>query len=83
MGDQTLAQAQLAEDIHHDLHGCVVGDGEGAHVQDGAQLKGPGAVSRQGGGVLGEVDPGGQHDTLLLTTSILCRGGRERFLSTF
>lgn len=30
--NQALAQAQLAEDIHHDLHGCQVGHSEGAEV---------------------------------------------------
>lgn len=32
--DQTLPQTQFSEDVHHDLHGGVVGDGERAHVQD-------------------------------------------------
>lgn len=69
---QALAQPQLSEDVHHDLHGGVVGDGEGAHVQDGAKFEGPRAVGRQGGCVLGEVHPGVQHDALLLATSIFC-----------
>lgn len=73
MSDQALAQAQLPEDVHHDLHGCVVGDGEGAHVQDGAQLERAGAVCRQGGCMLGEVDSGVQHDPLLLATCVLWR----------
>lgn len=34
VSDQALAQPQLSEDVHHDLHGGVVGDSEGAHVQD-------------------------------------------------
>lgn len=34
VGDQALAQPELSEDVHHDLHGGVVSDGEGAHVQD-------------------------------------------------
>lgn len=46
MSDQALAQPQLPEDVHHDLHGGVVGDGEGAHVEDGAQFEGPRAVGR-------------------------------------
>lgn len=72
MCHQTLAEAQLAEDVHHDLHGRVVGHGEGAHVQDGAQLEGPRAVGGQGGGVLREVDPRGQQDTLLLSPCVFC-----------
>ena len=83
MGYQALAQAQLAEDVHHDLHGRVVGDGEGAHVQDGAQLQGPRAVGGQRGGVLCEVDPGGQHDALLLTPRVLWGTGGEEGLETF
>lgn len=70
MSDQALAQPQLSEYVHHDLHGRVVGHGEGAHVQDGAKFQGPGAVGRQGGRVLGEVNPGVQHDALLLAASI-------------
>lgn len=38
VSDQALAQPQLSEDVHHDLHGGVVCDGEGTHVQDGAQF---------------------------------------------
>lgn len=70
MSDQTLTQTQLPEDVHHDLHGRVVRDREGAHVQDGAELQGPRAVGGQGGSVLSEVDPGVQQDALLFTTSI-------------
>lgn len=36
--DEALAQAELAEDVHHDLHGRVVSDCEGTHIQDAAQL---------------------------------------------
>lgn len=72
MCHQTLAEAQLAEDVHHDLHGRVVGHGEGAHVQDGAQLEGPRAVGGQCRGMLREVDPRGQQDTLLLPPCVLC-----------
>lgn len=72
VSDQALAQPQLSEDVHHDLHGGVVGDGEGAHVQDRAQFKGPGAVGRQGGCMLGEVNSGVQHDSLLFAASIFC-----------
>ena len=86
VSDQALAQSQFAEDVHHDLHGGVVGDGEGAHVQDAAQLEGAGAVGGEGGGVLGKVHPRVTHDALLLTPGVLCtarqgdseRGGRER-----
>lgn len=70
MSDQTLAQPQLSEDVHNYLHWGVVGDSEGAHVEDGAQLEGPWAVSRQGGCMLGEIHPGVQHYAFLLATGI-------------
>ncbi len=57
MRHEALAQAELAEDVHHDLHGRVVGDGEGAHVQDAAQLQRPRAVGREGRGMLGKIHP--------------------------
>lgn len=57
VSNQALAQAQLPENVHHDLHGGVVSDGEGAHVQDGAKLEGSRAVGRQRGCMLGEVHP--------------------------
>lgn len=38
VSDQALTQPELPEDVHHDLHGGVVSDGEGAHVQDRAQF---------------------------------------------
>lgn len=55
-GDQTLAEAQLAEDVHHRLHGRVVGDGEGAEVQDASQLQRLRVAGRQLWRVLSEVD---------------------------
>lgn len=70
VSDQTLAQPQLSEDVHNYLHRGVVGDSEGAHVEDGAQLEGPWAVSGQGGCMLGEVHPRVQHDAFLLATGI-------------
>lgn len=72
VSDQTLAQPQLSEDIYNYLHRGVVGDSEGAHVKDGAQLEGPRAVGWQGGRMLGKVYPGVQHNAFLLTTGILC-----------
>lgn len=80
MSDQTLAQPQLSENVHHDLHRGVVCDGKGAHVQDGAQLEGSGAVGRQGGSVLGEVHPGVQHDALLFAPSVFCRQKQTNIL---
>lgn len=55
-GDQTLAEAQLAENIHHRLHGRVVGDSEGAEVKDAPQLQRLRVAGRQLRRILGEVD---------------------------
>lgn len=77
VSDQTLPEPQLSENVHHDLHRGVVGDGEGTHVQDGAQLEGPGAVGGQGGCMLGEVHPRVQHDALLLAASVFCWDGKK------
>lgn len=71
VGHQALAQAQLAEDVHHDLHGRVVSDSEGAHVQNGAQLEGPGTVGGQRWGMLGKINPRVQQDALLLAAGVL------------
>jgi len=65
-GDQTLAEAQLAEDVHHGLHGRVVGDGEGAEVQDAPQLQRLRVAGRQLRRVLGEVDQRAAHHAVLL-----------------
>lgn len=71
-GDQTLAEAQLAEDVHHRLHGRVVGDGEGAEVQDAPQLQWLRVAGRQLRRILGEVDHGAAHHAVLLLTGVLC-----------
>lgn len=71
--DQTLTQAQLPEDVHHRLHGCVVGDSEGAEVQDASQLQRLRITGRQLRRILGEVDHGAAHHAVLLLTGIFCR----------
>lgn len=53
--DEALAQAKLAENVHDDLHGRVVCDGEGTHVQDAAQLQRTWAVCRKRWGMLCEI----------------------------
>ncbi len=55
-GDETLAEAQLAEDVHHRLHGRVVGDGERAEVQDASQLQRLRVAGWQLWRILGEVN---------------------------
>lgn len=38
LSDEALPQAELAEDVHHDFHGCVHSDREGAKIQDAVQF---------------------------------------------
>lgn len=77
-GDQTLAEAQLAEDVHHRLHGRVVGDGEGAEVQDASQLQRLRVAGRQLRRVLGEVNDRAAHHAVLLLTGVFCSWTRGK-----
>lgn len=54
MCDQTLAQAQLPEYVHGDVHGRVVGDREGAQVHDASEAQRRRAVGGLSRSVLGE-----------------------------
>lgn len=65
MSYKALPQAQLSENVHHDLHGGVVRHGERAHVKDAAELQGPRAFCGQGRGVLCKAHAGAAHDTFL------------------
>lgn len=38
MSDETLAQPKFAENVHHNVHSCMIGDCEGAEVHDATQL---------------------------------------------
>lgn len=38
LNDEALPQAELAEDVHYDFHGCVHSDRKGAEVQDAVQF---------------------------------------------
>lgn len=67
---KALAQAELAENVHHDLHRRVIGNGEGAHVQNAAELQWPRTVCGEGRGMLGKIDPRVQHYSLLLTAGV-------------
>ena len=40
MCNQTLAQSQLSENIHSNVHRCVVSDREGAQVHDAPEAEG-------------------------------------------
>lgn len=37
MSDEGLSQAQFPEHIYDGLHGCLVGDGDGRHVEDAGE----------------------------------------------
>lgn len=69
--DQALPQAQLPEDVHHDLHGRVVRDREWAHVKDAAELQGPGTLRWEGRGVLCEAYTGTAHYPFLFFSGTL------------
>lgn len=53
---KALAQPELAENVDHNLHGCVVCDGEGAHVEDATEFQRPRAVGRKGRGVRSKIN---------------------------
>lgn len=77
--DETLAEAQLPEYIHGDVHGRVVGDGERTQVQDASEAQGRGRVVGLGWSVLGEDHLGGADHALLTLPGIVCRrGGGQR-----
>lgn len=80
--DEALPQAQLPEDVHHNLHGCVVCHGERAHVQDAAELQRPGALGRQGRGVLREAHTRAAHNPLLLFPGTFYRDREDHPLHT-
>lgn len=71
---KALAEAELAENVYHNLHGRVVGDGERAHVKDAAEFQGPWAVRRKSRSMRGKIHTGIQHYSLLLTARTFCRG---------
>ena len=71
MCDQTLAQPQLPEDVHGDVHGGVVSDGEGAQVQDATQAQRGGAVGVLSRSVLSEQDLRGADDALLTLPGVI------------
>lgn len=57
MSDETLAQPEFAEDVHHNVHGCVIGNCERAEVHDATQLQGRGEVRGLGSSVFSEENP--------------------------
>lgn len=71
MCDEALAQAQLPEDVHHNVHGGVVCDGEGAKVHDASELQRRGAVGGLRGCVLCKEDPRCAHYPILTLSGII------------
>lgn len=76
MCNQALAQAQLAEDVHHDLHWRKVCHSEGAEVQDVPKLQGRWGVWRHWRRMLREINDGSAHNPVLFLPSIFC--GKRR-----
>lgn len=69
--DQTLAQAQLPEDVHGDVHGRVVGDRERAQVHDPPEAERRRGVGGLGRSVLGEDHLGGADHALLTFAGVV------------
>lgn len=71
MCDQTLAEPQFPENIHGDVHGCVVRDGEGAQVHDASEAEGRGRFGRLSRAVLCEDHQGGADDAVLTLPGVI------------
>lgn len=76
--NQTLAQAQLPEYIHSDVHRCVVSDSEGTQVHDASEAKRRRGIRRLSRRMLGK-DHHRSTDNTLLTLSgiVLHKRGRN------
>ena len=70
MCNQALPQSQLAEDIHHNLHGRKVSHSEGAEIQDVPKLEGRWGVWWHWRRMLGEINDGSAHNSILFFSSI-------------
>lgn len=73
VSDETLAQAQLAEYVHHDVHGGVVGNGERAQIHDATKLQWGRTVGWLWRCVFSEEDFGRANHTLLTLPSVICQ----------
>lgn len=67
---KALPQAQLAEDVHYNLHRRMVCDREWAHIKNASQLQWAWAVCWKCRSVLGEVNPGTADNAFLLSSRI-------------
>lgn len=76
--NQALAQAQLAEDIHYNLHGCEVSHSEGAEIQDVPELEGGRGVRWHGRRMLSEINDGSAHNPILFFSSIFYLRSRKK-----
>lgn len=77
MSDQALAQSQLAEDVHHNVHGSVVGNGERAQIHNATKLQWGRAVGWLWRCVFREEDSGSANHALLTLASVVCQRGIE------
>lgn len=71
MCNQTLAKPQLPENIHSDVHGCVVGDREGAQVHDASEAEGWWSISSLSWSVVGKDHLGSGDDALLALPGVV------------
>lgn len=69
--NQTLTQPQLPENIHRDVHRCVVCDGEGAQIHDASEAEGWRSVRGLSWSVLSEDHLGGADDALLTLSGVV------------
>ncbi len=71
MCNQTLAQPQLPENIHSDVHRCVVGDREGAQVHDASEAERRWSIRSLRGSVVSEDHLGSADDALLTLSGVV------------
>lgn len=70
LSDEALPQAELAEDVHHDFHGCVHSDREGAKIQDAVQFDSRRSIGWRGQITFTEQDGRHADHTFLMPTCI-------------
>lgn len=71
MCNQTLTQPQLPENIHRDVHRCVVCDREGAQIHDASEAEGWWSIGSLSRSMLSEDHLGGADDALLTLSGVV------------
>lgn len=69
--NQTLTEPQLPENIHSDVHRCVVGDREGAQVHDASEAEGWWSFGSLSWSMLSEDHLGSTDDALLTFSGVV------------